>query len=139
MKYFEALFDALPDRSAIVAESYTFDHMILYKLLAEGAAHGRRIEIIPAEAEVVRRYATSGFTVFAFLKGRAELELEVPFAVADLALPSTRGAKHLADTEVPQLAYPVSVVTLGTNRAEVALPTRPPEPMTGAVWRPTEQ
>jgi hypothetical protein len=138
-QYFEALFDALPDRSAIVAESYTFDHMILYKLLAERAARGRRIEIIPAEPEVVRRYAASGFTVFAFLKGRAELELDVPFAVADLALPSTRGAKHLVDTEVPQLAYPVSVVTLGTTRADVALPARPPEPMTGAVWRPTEQ
>jgi hypothetical protein len=139
-QYFDALFKALPDRSAIVAESYTVDHMVLYKLLGENAAHGRRIEIIPADVNVVRRYAASGFTIYAFANGRAELELKIPFAVANLDLPTASGARHLADTEVQQLAYsPLSVVTLGTGRARAGDPARPPEPMTGAIWRPNPQ
>ena len=139
-QYFDALFKALPARSAIVAESYTIDHMVLYKLLAEDGGRGRRVEVIPADAGVVRRYVSNGFAVFAFSNGRSELEFDVPFAVADLSLPRAPGVKQLAETEAQQLAYPLSVVTLdrgGSTGTSGAMPDRPPEPMTGAVWRPT--
>jgi hypothetical protein len=141
-QYFDALFKALPPRSAIVAESYTIDHMVLYKLLAEDGGRGRRIEVIPADAGVVRRYVSSGFAVFAFSNGRSELQFDVPFADADLSLPRAPGVKQLAETEAQQLAYPLSVVTLdlrGTAGTTGAVPDRAPEPMTGAVWRPTAQ
>lgn len=141
-QYFDALFKALPERSAIVAESYTIDHMVLYKLLAEDCGRGRRIEVIPADAGVVRRYISSGFAVFAFSNGRSELQFDVPFSVADLSLPTAPGVKQLAETEAQQLAYPLSVVTLdrrGTAGTTGAVPDRSPEPMTGAVWRPTAQ
>ena len=38
MRYFAALFEALPARAALAAESYTVDHMVLYELLGEEAA-----------------------------------------------------------------------------------------------------
>jgi hypothetical protein len=135
--YFDALFDLLPARTAIVAESYPVDNMLLYKLLGENAARGRRIEIIPTDAGVVRDYVEHGFTVLAFLNGRSTLEFEVPFAVVDLPLPKPGGGRHVADTEVPELAYPLSIVTLpGRHARQQTLPQRLPEPMTGAVWQP---
>jgi hypothetical protein len=141
-QYFDALFKALPERSAIVAESYPIDHMVLYKLLAENGGRGRRVEVIPADAGVVRRYVSNGFAVFAFSNGRSELQFDVPFAVADLSLPRAPGLKQLAETEAKQLAYPLSVVTLdprGFTGTSGTMPNRSPEPMTGAVWRPTAQ
>jgi hypothetical protein len=150
-RYFDALFDALPDRSAIVAESYPVDHMVLYKLLAEDGARGRRIEIIPADAELVRRYVSKGFIVFAFANGRSELELDIPFVAAELGLPTPRSVRNLADTEAPELAYPLSVAALDADAFEARLagrspvspessetpePAEPPEPTTGAFWRP---
>jgi len=139
--YFDALFDVLPDRSAIVAESYPVDNLILYKLIAENAAHERRIELIPDNVEAVRKAVANGYTVFAFARGRQELEFKVPFKLAPYDLPQPTGGRHIADTEVPQLAYPLSIAvidpkTLAAPTREVA-PTSGTDPMTGAVWRPS--
>ena len=73
-RYAEALFDLLDQRSAVVSESYSIDHLIYYKLLAEHAAAGRQIEIVPKDVTVVRQLAERGFAVFAFSEGRTFLE-----------------------------------------------------------------
>jgi hypothetical protein len=109
MRYFAALFDALPDRSAIVTESYPVDSMIRYELIAERRGRGRRIELIDSEPAVVRRYLENGYKVFAFAEGRATLEFNgVTFEPLNLPLPAPTSGRHVADTEVPQLAFGLS-------------------------------
>ena len=73
MRYFGSLFEALPARAAIAAESYTVDHMVLYELLGEQAAHGRDVVTIPADPESVDAALGKGYAVFAFEKTRDEL------------------------------------------------------------------
>ncbi|HET7294207.1 MAG TPA: DUF2723 domain-containing protein [Vicinamibacteria bacterium] len=68
MRYFGAVFEALPRRAAIAAESYTVDHMVLYELLGEGAARGRDVVTVPADAEAVGSVLARGYAVFAFEK-----------------------------------------------------------------------
>ena len=73
MRYFAALFEALPARSAIAAESYTVDHMVLYELLGEEAARGRDVITTPADGESVSKAAARGYSVFAFEHTRDKL------------------------------------------------------------------
>ena len=73
MRYFGALFEALPARAAIAAESYTIDHMVLYELLGEGAARGRDIVTVPADAEAVTSALARGYAAFAFERTAASL------------------------------------------------------------------
>jgi hypothetical protein len=74
IRYFNALFDMLPNRSAIVTGRYTVDMMVKYKLLGEGAAAGRDIIAIPPEYEAVRDSLAHGYAVFAFDTARTALE-----------------------------------------------------------------
>jgi transmembrane protein TMEM260 (protein O-mannosyltransferase) len=74
IRYFDALFQQLEARSAVVTESYAIDQLLLYKLAGERAAHGRTIELIPRDQETVRQRATAGFTTYAFAEGRQALE-----------------------------------------------------------------
>lgn len=73
-QYFDALFNRLEARSAIVTESYAVDQLVLYKLAGERAARGRTIGLITRDIETVRQNATSGFATYAFADGRAALE-----------------------------------------------------------------
>ncbi len=73
MRYFAALFEALPARAAIAAESYTVDHMVLYELLGEEAARGRDVITISADGESVSRAVARGYTVFVFERTRLAL------------------------------------------------------------------
>jgi Protein O-mannosyl-transferase TMEM260-like len=73
-RYFAAIFEALPERAAIAAESYTVDHMVLYELLGEGASAGRDLITIPADADSVDRAVARGYSVFAFERTRTALE-----------------------------------------------------------------
>lgn len=133
MRFFDAFFEGLPERSAIVSESYPIDHMVLYKLIGERAARGRRIELIKDDPETIRRYMANGFTVFAFLEGRANVEFEgVAFETARLSLPNPAPIRHIYDTEAHVLAYGVSVVTAagGGEPSDEAMTTV--EPITGA-------
>lgn len=136
MRFFDAFFDALPNRSAIVSESYPIDHMVLYKLIGEKAAHGRRIELIKGDPETIRRYIANGFVVFAFLEGRATVEFEgVSFETASLPLPNPSPVRHIYDTEAHVLAYGVSTVTSGGvgEASQDMISTL--EPITGAALR----
>jgi hypothetical protein len=111
-RFFNALFDALPNRTAIVSENYPINHMVLYKTIGEHAARGRRIELIRADAATIRRYVADGFTVFAFEQGQTKVQFDgVTFRVADLDLPNPAPIRHMYDSEASVLAYGLSVVT----------------------------
>jgi hypothetical protein len=73
MRYFAALFEALPARATIAAESYTVDHMVLYELLGEEAAGGRDVITTPADGESVSKAVARGYTVYAFERTRERL------------------------------------------------------------------
>jgi hypothetical protein len=110
-RFFDALFEALPNRVAIVSENYPINHMVLYKTIGERAAHGRRIEVIGADADTIRRYVADGFTVFAFVQGQKKVQFDgITFRVADLQLPNPAPIRHMYDSEASVLAYGVSVV-----------------------------
>jgi hypothetical protein len=74
IQYFNALFDRLEARSAIVTESYAVDQLVLYKLAGERADRGRTISLITRDVETVRQRATSGVATYAFSDGRTALE-----------------------------------------------------------------
>jgi hypothetical protein len=134
MRFFDAFFTALPDRTAIVAESYPVDHMVLYKLIGERAARGRRIELIANDPDTIRRYLADGFEVFAFVEGRASVEFEgVSFERASLELPSPTPIKHIYDTEAHVLAYGLSVVTSAADGQVSKYDPTKREPTTGAT------
>ena len=73
-RYFDAFFRAMGDRSALVRENYAMDQMFLYKLVGEGAAGGRAIELIAPDRLTVGKYAAAGYTIYAFAEMRATLE-----------------------------------------------------------------
>ena len=73
IRYFNALFDLLPSRAAIVRDQYATNMMVDYKLLGEGAAAGRDIKIVPPVPERVAELSKSGYRVFLFDEGRREL------------------------------------------------------------------
>ena len=73
IRYFNALFAMLPDKSAIVRDQYTTNMMIDYKLLGEGAAAGRDIKIVPPVPQRVTALSKSGYRVFLFDEARREL------------------------------------------------------------------
>lgn len=74
IRYFDALFDYLEPRAAVVSEAYAVDQLVLYKLIGERAARGRTVEVIPADPAIVRQRAENGFAVYAFSQGRQALE-----------------------------------------------------------------
>ena len=73
-RYFDALFQRLEARAAIVTESYAVDQLVLYKLAGEHAARGRTIGLITRDVDTVRQHADSGVAVYAFALGRTALE-----------------------------------------------------------------
>ncbi len=92
--YFNALFAALPAKTAIVRDEYRINMMVLYKLLGEHADGARDIQLIPAERGEVDKRLADGFEVLAFRSGQQELAgsgvVFEPFAP-----PSTPGALAL--------------------------------------------
>jgi hypothetical protein len=60
----DRLFEALPDRSALVSEDFILDRMVAYKLLGEQSAGARRIEQVPRNAAAVRSRLARGLTVY---------------------------------------------------------------------------
>ena len=70
------LFDALPDRSALVHEDFIVDRMVMFKLLGEMAAHGRRIDLVPRDAGQVLGLHRDGVNVQAFSRSARRLRYE---------------------------------------------------------------
>lgn len=73
IRYFNALFDMLPDKSAIVRDQYATNMMIDYKMIGEGAAAGRDIKVVSPVPEQVTALFRSGYRVFLFGEARREL------------------------------------------------------------------
>jgi hypothetical protein len=136
MRFFDALFDVLPERTAIIGENYPINHMVLYKLIGERAGRGRRIELIRNDPETIRRYMADGFTVYAFVEARTSLEFQgVEFKNPNLPLPNPAPIRHIYDTEAYVLAYGVSVVTSANGQPPSDDGTSTLEPVTGTSLR----
>jgi hypothetical protein len=73
IRYFDALFDMLPDRSVVVGDSYSVNMMVLYKLRGEQAAGARDIQWLPPDHAVVAKAWRDGYQVFSFGQGRTGL------------------------------------------------------------------
>ncbi len=72
-RYFDALFGMLPDRSALVGDTYGVNMMVLYKLRGEQAAGSRDVRWLPLKQAEVAQAWRDGYQVFAFAQGRLEL------------------------------------------------------------------
>ncbi len=72
--YFDALFDHLEPRAAIVSETYAVDQLVRYKLVEQRADRGRTIEVLPKDPDTVRQRASASVSVYAFSEGRRALE-----------------------------------------------------------------
>ena len=73
-RYFNALFDMLPSRSAILDDKYSTSMMIEYKLLGEDAAAGRDVVTVPVGSQTPNEKLRQGYQVFAFEEARSTLE-----------------------------------------------------------------
>jgi hypothetical protein len=123
MRYFSALFAALPQRAAIAAESYTVDHMVLYELLGERAAQGREVSSIPAAAESVESAARRGASVFAFERTAAALR-PLGFRFASVRLPGVSLHEHIAALPGGRFVLQAGLRD-GTSLAAIGTPEMP--------------
>ena len=77
IRRFDALFEMLPDRSAVVSDDYLVDSMVRYKLLGEQAGRGRDIRgPVAPESNRLRQLDDAGFNIFAFAGSVLDLRLE---------------------------------------------------------------
>jgi len=74
IRYTDALFRTLEDRTVVVSEAYDIDHLLYYKLIGEHAARGREISVVQGDPERLRQDVANGFTIYAFDEGRKLLE-----------------------------------------------------------------
>ncbi len=72
-RYFDALFAALPQKTAFVQNEYPLNMKLLYKLLGERVNGGRDIRLIPVNRDVIRRMQRAGFEVLTFRTSRDHL------------------------------------------------------------------
>ena len=131
----DALFDALPDDSALVHEDFIVDRLVMFKLLGEGAARGRRIEAAaPRDAGALRTLRERGMNVFAFPRSARRLRYEgLGFAYAPLPVMRESFAELLAQLPagaVVALAVPSRdrglIAHAGFTFAAVGGPDGPP-------------
>ena len=74
IRYFDSLFEMLPDKSALVEDRYILNMMVKYKLLGEQAAGSRHIDVATPTYESVSDKMRQGYRIFAFSEGRVKLE-----------------------------------------------------------------
>jgi uncharacterized membrane protein len=106
----DAVFRVLPDRTALVHEDFLVDRMVMFKLLGDRAAAGRRIELVDRHADAVQRRRADGASVFAFGKAARRLRYDaLNFAFAPLPLTGgllTEVLSRLTDGTIVALAVP---------------------------------
>ncbi len=95
-RYFTALFERLPDKSAIIIDKYPTNMMLNYKLFGEGAAAGRDIVMVPAVPEQVVAIQKRGYKVFLFDQARVELA-QFDYRVEPVALSAEPFAEYLLE------------------------------------------
>jgi hypothetical protein len=112
-RFFEALFEVLPQRAAIVREDFIVDRMVMFKLLGDGAAKGRAIELAPRDAAVLSDRLRDGVTVLGFGASAWRLRYEqLNFSFDPLTLVGDRLDELLAQLEagaIVAVAAPGSV------------------------------
>lgn len=108
--FLDRLFDVLPSPSRIVKQDFLADRLVSYKLLGEGFGLRRGIELLPQNAEAVRRHVTTGTMVVAFGQTAKRLRHEgLDFSFAPLTLlegPLTDVLGRLTRGTVVALAVP---------------------------------
>jgi Protein O-mannosyl-transferase TMEM260-like len=72
----DSLFEAVPDRSALVHEDFLVDRMVTYKLIGDGSAKGRQIKLVPRNANVLKKQYEAGVKVFGFQKSVRQLRYD---------------------------------------------------------------
>jgi hypothetical protein len=72
----DALFDALPQRAALVREDFLVDRMLSYALIGDGAADDRDVTLTAGDASSVRRRVDDGRPVFGFAGSAWRLRYE---------------------------------------------------------------
>jgi hypothetical protein len=106
----ERLFATIPDRTALVREDFIADRMLMFKLLGEGAAGDRRIEVVSRDGRRVRAAHAQGERVFAFPKSARLLRLDgLAFGFAPVRLLEGTLDEHLSrlpDGVVVAIAVP---------------------------------
>ena len=118
MRYFKAVFDALPDRSALVTETYTVDQMARYEMLAEGFAGRKDVAFTGRDAESIESFRRKGHVLFAFERGRQELAAQ-GFRFAPVKLQG--GSLPEALAEAPRGSFVVAATSAtGSVTAQVA-------------------
>lgn len=114
-RFFEALFEVLPQRAAIVREDFIVDRMVMFKLLGDEAAKGRTIELAPRDAGQLSDRFRDGVTVLGFGTSAWRLRYEqLNFSFDPLALVRERLDELLAqldDGAIVAVAVPGSVTT----------------------------
>ncbi len=107
----DRLFDALPDRAAIVHEDFLADRMVMAKVLAETAS-GRQIELAPADSTQLTSRLESGHAVFAFRKSARQLRfagIDVSFEpLRTIEGPLDRFLSRLPDDATVAIAIPAA-------------------------------
>ena len=84
---FDGLFNAVPDRSELVHEDFLVDRMVMFKLLGEGAAGSRRIDMAPRNVNAIEKRLADGFHVFGFQRSVRRLRFDgLNFSFAPLAI-----------------------------------------------------
>jgi len=122
---FDRLFDALPDRTSLVREDFLVDRMVMFKLLGDRAAAGRRIELVGRDADALRARAVEGEHVFGFGRSVRRLRYEgLNFSYAPLPLSGDSLAVHLsrlAKGSVVAVAVPAAYAEAFRGHAPAAL------------------
>lgn len=100
MRFFDALFERIPEGSALLHEDFLVDRMVYYKTLGEQVTRGRRVlALVPAEIGPVRRTWHDGYGLFAFPVTAKTMRLldGADFSYAPLDLANGTLARYLDD------------------------------------------
>jgi Protein O-mannosyl-transferase TMEM260-like len=117
----DALFDALPDGSAIVHEDFLVDRMVTAWLLGDDGSPDRPLELLDRDARNVRRALSSGRRVFGFSKSARRLRYDaLDFSLAPAPLLGGTFADFVAHVS-PGSAVAIAVPAAYANRLPAAV------------------
>ncbi len=74
IRYFDSLFEMLPDKSTLIEDRYILNMMVKYKLLGERAAGARHIDTAAPVYESVSEKMRQGYRIYTFDDGKVKLE-----------------------------------------------------------------
>lgn len=131
-RLWSAVFAAVPDRTAIVAESYIHDQGLRYMLIGEGVGRSRGIEIVERSVPQIDAVFNQGRTVVAFEAAvrelqRAGFEFE-RLPLLDWPIPTLVGSSR-RDRFVVAAMQPEAAALLATDAPDLMR-------RFGGTWKP---